>query len=513
MEIFLTIMFAIIRLLDIISEPFFKCRAKNKKLNLPPIRNDLLKISATELASKIRRKQISSLDICEAYIERVKEVNPTLNAVVEDRFNEALKEAKQVNSYLQTTSLSEAELEKIKPLLGVPVTIKEACAVKGMTHCTGSLSRLGFTAENDAEAVAKLKCAGAIVLLVSNTPELCLSWETFNYITGRTNNPYDPTCTSGGSSGGEGALLGSAASLIGIGSDVAGSIRLPALFCGVFGHKPTSRIISIKGHWPMGQDDKYNDYLVVGPMARYACDLKLMMKVLCNDKTSAELRLNESVDLTKLNVFFIEDIRSSVIQPYTSQDIKGVIEKSVKHLKEFYGSTIKDYKFKSFDNSWIVCNKEITGIEDTPYPFKWEACGDCFDLFKSPFGKSRYTWNLWYFYILDKLYKLIVSDYSVENEKMKKEVVEKLDNNGVIILPTFIDSACKHNQMNFKVSYSHLSIANALGLPATSVPCGFDKEGMPIGVQVLAAPHQDRLCLAVAEALERYFGGWIEPPE
>ncbi|XP_050293646.1 fatty-acid amide hydrolase 2-A-like isoform X2 [Anthonomus grandis grandis] len=511
MEILLTILLVLTRILDFITEPFFKCAAKNKRLYLPPLKNeDILKINATELAKKIRHKKISALEVCKAYIQRIKDVNPILNAIVEDRFREALREAKQVDAYLQKTSLTLEEIEKFKPLLGVPVTVKESCGVKGLSLCCGLLSRKGFTAQTDGEVVAKIKSCGGIILLVSTTPELVISWETWSHVNGYTNNPYNTTCTPGGSSGGEGALLGSAASLVGIGSDIAGSLRLPALFNGVFSHKPTPKVVALKGHWPLGEDPKYQQFLVIGPLTRYACDLRLMMNVMCNDKKCAELKISERVDLKQINIFCIEELHD-ITQPKVSDSIKKAVNESVKYLTEIKGCKLIKYNFMSFNKAMYICGSELYTLKDIPDALKWENANFWTELVLSIFWKSRFTLNLMYAYVIQKIYQCFVGNYTAKYEEMKQE--EKLGDNGVIILPTSIGPAHKHNQMFFKNIYAYLILANALGLPASAVPCGLDTNGMPIGVQVIAAPYQDRLCLAVAEELERHFGGWVPPPK
>lgn len=150
-------------------------------------------------------------------------------------------------------------------------------------------------ASDDADVIRSLKAAGAIPILVSNTPDQCMFWETYNKVTGLTRNPFDTRRTVGGSSGGEAALLGSGASVIGIGSDVAGSLRLPAMYVGVFGHKPSPRSISIEGHIPACKDKKFLDHFILGPMVRYMEDLPLVLNVMVKEEYRSLLKLNEEV--------------------------------------------------------------------------------------------------------------------------------------------------------------------------------------------------------------------------
>lgn len=331
--------------------PFYFMLSLQRTKTLPPITDEVLLQSASTLAKKIRKRQLSSEDAVQAYIARIKEVNPYLNAVVEDRFEDAVRDAQEVDRLVTSHCKAEQEIEKETPLLGVPLTVKECCSVKGMSHCVGSLSRRGIKADKDSEAVELMRKAGAIPLLVSNTPELCLSWETTNLVTGKTLNPYNFLRTSGGSSGGEAALIASGASVIGVASDVAGSIRVPAMYNGIFGHKPTPGYVSIDGHFPYATDKNFHKYLVVGPIARYAEDLKLMLSVMAGDKAS-KLRLYDTVDLHNLKVFFMTEPGYSLVLLPVEQDIKDAIHRVAEHLNKKYGMTAKEVRFLS-----TTCNR------------------------------------------------------------------------------------------------------------------------------------------------------------
>ncbi|KAM7309386.1 fatty-acid amide hydrolase 2-A [Ixodes scapularis] len=190
---------------------------------------------ATMLARRIRAGDLKSVDVIKAYVKRIREVNPTLNAVVDARFEDALAEAEDIDRRISQGSINWTAL----PLLGVPFTVKNNVAVKGCVFDAGSLYWKGQRADEDAAVVSLMRRAGAIPLAISNVPELCLSSDCSNMVYGTTRNPYDTNRSPGGSSGGEGSLLASAASVIGIGTDMAGSIRIPAYRCGIFGHKPT----------------------------------------------------------------------------------------------------------------------------------------------------------------------------------------------------------------------------------------------------------------------------------
>ncbi|KAH7693548.1 amidase, partial [Aphelenchoides avenae] len=200
--------------------------------------NALLMISAMEAADMVRTGELTSSELVEAYIERITHVNPLINAVVNVNFDEAREAAQQVDKFMERIAQDPEEIQKLaqrKPLFGVPVSLKENISLEGFTSTVGLVCRKDAPpAETDAVVVQNLREAGAIPLVTTNLPELGMWWESFNNLWGRTNNPYDTRRTCGGSSGGEGALIGAAASVIGVGGDIGGSIRIPAFFTGIF---------------------------------------------------------------------------------------------------------------------------------------------------------------------------------------------------------------------------------------------------------------------------------------
>ncbi|RMX58162.1 hypothetical protein pdam_00000131 [Pocillopora damicornis] len=179
-----------------------------------------LQLPATRLALKIRRLEIGVEELLQVFIDRINAVNGSINAVVANRFSEALAEAREVDEELhKMTQIQRDELENEKPLLGVPFTAKEAFAVRGLPNSGGLVARKDCIAEEDAVAVGRLRQAGAIPIAISNCSELCMWWESANRVYGRTSNPFNRSKIVGGSSGGEGAIIGAAGSVFGVGSD------------------------------------------------------------------------------------------------------------------------------------------------------------------------------------------------------------------------------------------------------------------------------------------------------
>ncbi|HWU42092.1 MAG TPA: amidase, partial [Bdellovibrio sp.] len=243
--------------------------------------NELHTLSASQIAQKISRKEVSPTEALEVHIARIEQVNPSLNAMVEDDFVRARKLAAEQTEQLTKNNSS------LPPLFGVPFTVKEMFAYAGMKRTGGSVHHKNDVMEWDATVLTRLKKAGAIPMGTTNVPELGFWFETYNNIYGLTKNPYDLERTCGGSSGGEAALIGAGASPFGIGSDIGGSIRMPASFCGVFGHKASQHLLPFTGHFPFTKEEIKNilvgekyPYTTLGPISRRAEDLRVLMNVM-----------------------------------------------------------------------------------------------------------------------------------------------------------------------------------------------------------------------------------------
>jgi amidase len=261
----------------------------------------------------IRARTISSAEVIEACLRRIETVNPMLNAVVQLRAEAARAEARVADAAL-------AQGQVAGPLHGVPLTIKDAYDVVGTVSTGGTLGRRSFVPQDDAVAVARLKAAGAVILGKTNIPELSLSHETDNLVYGRTNNPYDLARTPGGSSGGEAAIIAAGGSPLGLGTDAAGSIRVPAHFCGLAGLRPTSGRVSLTGAFPPAAFSLLPASTQVGgPLARWVEDLGLILSVVAGedwrDPRTAPVPLGDpaTVNLQGLRVAFHAD--NGVIPP------------------------------------------------------------------------------------------------------------------------------------------------------------------------------------------------------
>ncbi|XP_032593299.1 fatty-acid amide hydrolase 2-A isoform X2 [Drosophila grimshawi] len=373
---------------------------------LPAITNRLLTLSAQELRTQLRSRQLTAVELVTVYIERIKAVNSQLNAVVEDRFEAALLEAAAVDKRIAAAGDVEQLFER-QPLLGLPVTVKESCALAGMSFAVGSLARSKMRADSDGAAVGRVRAAGAIPLLVSATPEYCFSIDTDTLLNGRCRNPYDLKRTPGGSSGGEGALNGAGASLFGIGSDIGGSIRIPSLFCGVFGHKPTGGVVSVAGHFPNSDDADFANYLVLGPITRFAVDLALLLEVMAGENAS-QLHLHDpQPQLGKLRVLFSTAGFVGLngrMHHTVDRDIKRRMRDALSYLVSI-GLQVKRAQLPAgFNNSMEIAMSSIARLQQMPYalgePTKGSVCETLVQVMRSLLKLSNHTTNALIFDLL-----------------------------------------------------------------------------------------------------------------
>lgn len=317
LQLFVIIFKELRGLIDLFINFIFGLYYGNQKIEkIPKVEKPFLKESSVRIAKYIRHRKLTAEEVVEACIERIRGVNGILNAVTDDRFDQAIEEAREIDRKIQEGSYSEEYFQK-KPFLGVPFTTKDSTACEGMLWTFGLTCRKDVRATEDADVVAQMKSAGGILLAKTNIPEFNLWQETRNSLFGQTVNPYNTTRTTGGSSGGEASLIAACGSPMGIGTDIGGSIRMPAFFCGVYGHKPSSYLISTKGLTRRTGTEKHT-MVVAGPMTRHAEDLIPMLKVFVGSNIN-KLKLDIPVDVTKLKYFYCEESRDVRVSPVLSE--------------------------------------------------------------------------------------------------------------------------------------------------------------------------------------------------
>ncbi|XP_065372518.1 fatty-acid amide hydrolase 2-A [Calliphora vicina] len=523
MSLLLRVLGSILNVIAIIINSIANLLVPRSKPTYPAIKNPLLKKPITVLRDEMIQKKLTSQELVEVYIGRIKEVNACLNAVVQDRFEEAIKEAQHADSLM---SKADSDIKLLLlfqryPLLGIPFTVKESCGLKGLSFSVGSFKRQNEVCPEDSEVVGLLRAAGGIPLLVSANPEFCLSFEADTHVNGKCLNPYDLRRTSGGSSSGEGSLHGAGASVFGVASDVSGSIRLPALYCGVFGHKPTGGLTSVQGHFPYSNtDEDFANFLQLGPITRFGQDLALLLQVMAG-KNAEKLKFEEGVKLDDIKIYYTYSMGNFLHIP-VDYEIKLAIKRAVKCFEKG-GLYTEEVNIAGFQSAVEMSLSHLVSLKGLPSVLTHSAVERptrkeiIKELLKSLTGNSKITAMPIIVELMIEMNAFLTDAHNkqlkVELQELKKDLIQLLGSNGVLFIPTYHKSAGFFNGCSV-VNISGVVLMlmfNVLGFPATHVPMGLDRSGRPIGFQVVAAPYMDKLCLQIAAELEGAFGGWIEP--
>jgi fatty acid amide hydrolase 2 len=473
----------------------------------------LLLMSATELAARIRTGELTSREVVEAHVRRIAAVNPRLNAVVRDRFDAARAEADRADRRRQKRGP-----DRLGPLHGVPCTIKESVGLEGMPHSGGLWARRHVIANRTATAAARLQAAGAIPLGVTNVSELCMWMEAHNRVYGRTVNAHDPDRIAGGSSGGEGAIVGAGGSPFGLGSDIGGSIRMPAFFNGVFGHKPTGGLVPGTGQFPTPEGDARR-YFTTGPLCRRAADLMPILRILAGpdgrDLGCRRFALGDpsGVDLSSLDVLQVAD---NGVTP-VSAELRAAQRRVVDALRA-RGARIHYPRLDALKRSLFIWSSMLSAAGGASYREllgEGEPIAVGVELLRSLWGGSRFTLPSLGLALVEELPKRFPSNRSAFvklGEALRDELAGLLGSRGVMLYPSYSRVAPRHREPLLRpVDWIYTALINVLELPATQVPLGLNAGGVPLGVQVVARHGNDHLTIAVAMALEQELGGWVPP--
>ncbi|WP_437603522.1 amidase [Sorangium sp. So ce590] len=476
-------------------------------------RDPLLLLSATRLAALIRARAVTSAEVVEVHIRHIERVNPTLNAMVANRFDAARAEARAADGLLER-----GEAAGAPPFLGVPCSIKESFAVSGMPNSAGLVARAGVRAKADAVTVARMRAAGFIPLGVTNVSELCMWMETNNRLYGRTNNPYDPTRTAGGSSGGEAAVVGAGGAPIGLGSDIGGSIRMPAFFNGVFGHKPTGGLVPTSGQFPL-PGERGLRFMTTGPIARRAEDLMPVLRVLAGpdagDPSCAPLPLGDpaSVDLGGLTVLSVEDDGVHRV----SGDLVAA-QRMAEEALAARGATVRKARIALLARAldiWTAMLGVTGGVTFRALLGGGRPVSLPRELARWSIRRSPHTLPALGLTLLEDVGRMVPSRIARAlelGEALRAELVSRIGERGVMLYPSYPTPAPRHYAPLLPpFQWTYTAVLNVMEMPATQVPLGLNAEGLPLGVQVAAIHGNDHVTIAVAQHLERSFGGWVPP--
>ena len=459
--------------------------------------DELLALSATRQATLIRSRQISSLELIRAHLRHIARVNPNINAVVELLSDRALAEARQADDAM-------ARGEKAGPFHGVPFSIKDSLELAGTVCTAGTLGRRAAApSAEDAAVVTRLRRAGAIPIAKTNLPDLLFAFESDNLLFGATNNPYDLKRTSGGSSGGEAALIAACGSPFGLGSDAAGSVRLPAAFCGIAGIKPTSGRLPRTGHFPPA-GGWIETLWQIGPMARRVEDLCALMPLLVSgdgrDFSVVDVPFQDpsEVKLRNLRVAFYTDNGIAA----ATEEVSGVVHAAARELAADVAAVEEDRP------------EALAQAYDLEMKLLGADGGDSLRDYLRQVGSQRLHPLLtgW----LDKLEPYrgdlgCFARYWTELDVYRAQMFAFLEKYDVILCPVYTQPALPHGASiwdeNFR-GFSHTMAYNLTGWPAAAVRCGESADGLPIAVQVVARSFREDIVLCVAKRLEEQFGGW-----
>ncbi len=444
----------------------------------------------TETARLLRARELSPVEVVREHLERISADAGRINAFVSVRAEEALAEARRLESQREPG-----------PLHGVPVTIKDSLDVAAMPTYCGTRFRASHVAREDSAAAARLRRAGAVILGKTNCPEFLANYETDNHIAGRTNNPLDAERTPGGSSGGEAAAIAANFSAGGIGSDGGGSIRWPAHCCGIAGLKPTPGRIPATGHFPLIQHP--GGLLgVIGPMARTAADVRALYDAVqgydSSDPFSVPL-LDPAVDLVGTRVGVMERFFDVPVQPA----IVAAVRRAAAAAADL-GLTVDEFSPKGLErapNVWSFFFTELAA------PFTRELLQG---------REDEAHWTGTEFYDLVKHKPEPAGKDVVENlgrrDAMRRHLLAEMPD--VVIAPAAGVAAFRHRERRYDVGAGRtiglfqammpLTWVNLMGLPSMVIPFGRDGDGMPVGVQLIGHPWSEGLLLELAVRLEFY---------
>ena len=457
--------------------------------------DELLNSSLVTIADSILKGQVKSKDVVTGFLDRIERVNSELNAVVHFTTEMALKHADK----------ADADLKNGKPhglLHGVPITIKDSLdTIDGITTW-GTLGRKEFQAGRDATCVERLRDQGAILMGKTNTPEFTLSFQTDNLVYGRTNNPYDPALTPGGSSGGAAAIIASGGSPLDIGTDTGGSIRLPSHFSGIAGIKPTTGRVPCTGN-ALPSTGMIAPLSQPGPMARYVEDLAFILEIISGPDlidphaVDAHWHDPDQVDIKALRIGYHTD---NGIRTPTKEIVQTIIN-TIDLLKD-HDLAITETRPSGIEMAGFIMDQVFSADAGEMLDVLLE---DCRTQTPSPSILAN---------IRRASAELSATEFAqVLNlwQNFQSSMLGYFNDFDILICPVNAHTAIKHGEKEEMAAYTYTSAYNLTGWPSTVVRAGTTENGMPIGVQILSRPFREDHCLALAKWLESRLGPFKFP--
>ena len=479
---------------------------------------DIALRSARQLAEAIQRREVSSRELLDHYLARVERLNPPLNAVVTVDPDGARRAADAADARL-------ARGEVCGPLHGVPMTVKDTYETAGMRTTCG-VPAWDRVPDRDAEAVRRLRAAGAVIFGKTNTPVLAGDWQTFNPIFGTTNNPWDTARTTGGSSGGSAAAVAAGMTAFELGSDIGGSIRVPANWCGVCGHKPTWGIVPQLGHLPPPPGAlSQSDLSVVGPLARDVEDLELTLDVLAGPVGQEavgwrlELPAPRVTTLCELKLAVWLDDSAYPVEA----DVRGVLESAIGTLQDA-GAQMIDVRPK------VALPELVRTYQQLLYPVMLSGMSrDQFDRMAAsaaslPADDDGPRARTVRFATMRHRDWLRANE---RREQVRAVMADFFRDVDALLMPVAVVPAIPHDHREpfakrvirtdrgerpYTDLFGWVALATLAHLPATVVPVGLTEAGLPVGVQIVGPYLEDPTSLAIGRLVTKVLGGYVAPP-
>jgi Asp-tRNA(Asn)/Glu-tRNA(Gln) amidotransferase A subunit family amidase len=458
----------------------------------------------------IRSRAVSPVELVKDYLDRIERLNPQLNAIVTI-----------APDLLDRARAAEAELMSgtaVGPLHGVPLTVKDTIDTQGLRTTSGSRLRAANVPDRDATVVTRLKAAGAIILGKTNTPEMAIPYETDNPVFGRTNNPQALERTAGGSSGGEAAAIAASLSPAGLGSDLSGSIRVPAHFCGIVGLKPTTGLVPMDGHIPSATG-RLSLGASIGPMARTVDDLALLLDVIAG---VSETKLSGHRSSLAQNV---PALRGQRVAWYTDDGVAPVTDETraavlaaAKALSDagFEVDEERPPGVSEGSRLWVELFSRVASEQlRESYRGREDEAGP---LVAALLPNAEIENDLG-----NKISKAEKAAAAVlERERRREELLRWMKTTPLILAPVGSTPAFEHGAKNVMVNdksvsvfraFSYCQTFNVFGLPTLALPAGKSLAGLPVGVQIVGRPFAEATVLAAGAAIEAALGGWQRPAQ
>jgi amidase len=477
--------------------------------------------TATEMSAALAAKQVSAVELAQDAIARIERHDGKINAVCVRDFDRGLDAARAADA-------ARARGET-RTLLGIPLTVKESYNVAGLPTTWGFPAQKDYRPTEDALAISRVKQAGGVILGKTNVPVGLADWQSYNEIYGTTNNPYDLARTPGGSSGGSSAALAAGYGPLSLGSDIGGSLRVPAFHCGVYAHKPTFALVPNRGHLPPALPPlpSGRDLAVIGPMARSAADLSLLLDVIAEpDPIEAGKAYRLALPPPRHNTlkdFRVLLIDSDPVMP-TSTSVRAAIEKLAANLGkagvpiERRSALLPDFAASTRLYMRMLFSVLAASFAPDVYAGAQAAAAalpaEDLSLAAERLRGITLSHRDW-----------VTADSG--RARLRAQWRELFNHFDAVICPVMPtpaylqdhspDQEKRHIDIDgrkfpYPDQMAWPGIATLPGLPATAIPIGLSPEGLPIGVQIVGPWLEDRTPLKLTELIEREFGGFVPPP-